>query len=116
MYGNAHGAFELLQAVDESPVEDVEDDKHEWEQYAGTFVDPRGDLLRCHGGPVVLGRLIGPLAAAALLLALPDQLVEALRRDGRKVHRGWEALKHQGLLILNTVRFIFFLHDRRVDP
>lgn len=95
MYGNSftNGAFQLLKTVDKSPVKDVEDDKHEREEYAGPFVDPRGDLLRRHGSPVVLGRLVGALAAAALLLAaLSDELVEALRGDRRQVHRRWEAL------------------------
>lgn len=99
-----HGTFKLLQTVHESPVKNVEDYKHEWEQYAGTFVDPRGDLLRRHGGPVVFGRFIRALAAGAALLfaSLPDELVEALRRDRRQVHCRWEAVYGQVVVVSRT--------------
>lgn len=78
------------QAVHKSPVNNVEEQKHEREQNSGTLVDPRGYLLRGHGGPVVFGRLVRVRAVSAVALR---EVVVALRRDRWQVHGGWETLE-----------------------
>lgn len=73
----------LSQAIDESPVEDVEEDKKQGEEDARAFVDPRCDLLRRHCSPSVFWRLVGTLAATRPTPLARHQLVIALRGDCR---------------------------------